>query len=91
MAWIQAVNLISGRVIHRIRKVETEINGDTRYRQCSGVGQIGHETAVCMAAKYLRDLWVASQYSSELLDDVAAAKLQWFTGGQYFEWRVVHE
>jgi len=44
-----------------------------------------------MAAKYLRDLWVASQYISELLDDVAAAKLQWFTGGQYFEWRVVHE
>ena len=85
------MNLINRRVIQRFRKVEAEVNGNTWYRQCSGVGQIRHETPVRMAAKYLRDLWVASQYISELLDDVAAAKLQWFTGGQYFEWRVVHE
>ena len=44
-----------------------------------------------MATEYLGDLWMATQYPGELIDDFAAAKLKRFPGRQYFKWRMVHE
>ena len=87
-----AVNLINGRVVHRFRKVsETEVNSNTWYRDCSGVGKVRHEIPVCMTTEYLHDLRMALQYTGEFCDNITAAELKRVFGRQNIERRVVHE